>query len=305
MIGLIGEGGAIGVFHGAVGVGGFQAGPPPPRPCETAGNCVDHTLWLANARDATNAAALVIPATAMTQAYSFVQAGATDLNLTNSNAADNRVVKLSDISGNDNDTSGFALGSIGQAGDTRRYVGILNGTDVGSPLTLDASITGEWKGFLAMQTANFSSAKAITLDVGFDGTVGTIATKSGGFAATVNGTSAPNITINGKFGANGVIYGTTSVTNVDTSSSAFGTGAIAGTLTGLIGEDGAVGVFSGANVHDVSFGYVGGFVAEPFVPDPWLVRSSMKLTIPCWARVFWAGLRLSLIRARPLPRNCR
>ncbi len=119
----------------------------------------------------TNAAALVIPATAMTQAYSFVQAGATELNLTNSNAADNRVVKLSDISGNDNDTSGFALGSIGQAGDTRRYVGILNGTDVGSPLTLDASITGEWKGFLAMQTANFSSAKAITLDVGFDGTV--------------------------------------------------------------------------------------------------------------------------------------
>ncbi len=73
MIGLIGEGGAIGVFHGAVGVGGFQAGPPPPRPCETAGNCVDHTLWLANARDATNAAALVIPATAMTQAYSFVR----------------------------------------------------------------------------------------------------------------------------------------------------------------------------------------------------------------------------------------
>ncbi len=73
----------------------------------------------------------------------------------------------------------------------------------------------------------------------------------------------------------------------------------------MIGEDGAVGVFSGANVHDVSFGYVGGFVAEPFVPDPWLVRSSMKLTIPCWARVFWAGLRLSLIRARPLPRNCR
>ncbi len=61
----------------------------------------------------------------------------------------------------------------------------MNGTDVGSPLTLDASITGEWKGFLAMQTANFSSAKAITLDVGFDGTVGTIATKSGGFAATV------------------------------------------------------------------------------------------------------------------------
>ncbi len=53
----------------------------------------------------------------------------------------------------------------------------------------------------------------------------------------------------------------------------FGTGAIAGTLTGLIGEDGAVGVFSGANVHDVSFGYVGGFVAEPFVPDPcWYVQ---------------------------------
>ncbi|MCA8835201.1 MAG: hypothetical protein K8953_08965, partial [Proteobacteria bacterium] len=187
--------------------------------------------------------------------------------MTNSNAADNRVVKLSDISGNDNNTSGFALGSIGQAGDTRRYVGILNGTNVGAPLTLSANITGEWKGFLAMQTANFSSAKAIILDVGFDGTVGTIKTKAGGFAATVNGTSAPNITIDGKFGTNGVIYGTTSVTNVDTSSVAFGTGAIAGTLTGLIGEDGAVGVFSGANVHDVSFGYVGGFVAIPRPAD--------------------------------------
>ncbi|MCA8833543.1 MAG: hypothetical protein K8953_00530, partial [Proteobacteria bacterium] len=107
LIGLIGTDGAIGVFHGAVGVGGFEAAPP--RPGTAA-------FWVGNARDATNAAALVIPATAMTQAYSFVQAGATELNLTNSNAADNRVVKLSDISGNDNNTSGFALGSIGQAG---------------------------------------------------------------------------------------------------------------------------------------------------------------------------------------------
>ncbi len=69
MIGLIGEGGAIGVFHGAVGVGGFQAGPPP-APSLARRRVI---VWiipfgLPMRVMQTNAAALVIPATAMTQA---------------------------------------------------------------------------------------------------------------------------------------------------------------------------------------------------------------------------------------------
>ncbi len=189
--------------------------------------------------------------------------------MTNSNAADNRVVKLSDISGNDNDTSGFALGSIGQAGDTRKIRWYFEW--YGCRVALDVGCKYHWRmeGFSGNADSEFQFSKAITLDVGFDGTVGTIATKSGGFAATVNGTSAPNITINGKFGANGVIYGTTSVTNVNTS---FATGAIAGTLTGLIGEVGAVGVFSGANVHDVSFGYVGLLPSLSYLTLGWYVQ---------------------------------
>ena len=269
LTGLIGVDGAVGAFISGTGTiksigeysntvrafGGFVAGPAYVPPMGTT------AFLLENALDG-DGASMTIPTVAGTNLYNFITAGATELTLTN--ATNKSAVKLGDLDGNDNSASGFAIETTSPGGVTRRHVGILDGTDVGAPLTLSANITADWTGLLSIQTETLISAKAITLNVGFDGTTGTITTQHGGFYYDTTGGSAdPNIVINGKFGANGVIYGTTSATNT---SAPLSTVAIAGTLTGLIGVNGAVAVFAGNNGGG-NYGYAGGFVATP-KPSP-------------------------------------
>ncbi|MGU9962827.1 MAG: hypothetical protein ACNYPD_01840 [Candidatus Halichondribacter symbioticus] len=267
LIGLIGANGAIGVFHAdTLGVGGFEAGPPPPAAPGEAAYWLENAVQLMEPDNPANTStiALTIPTVALvtgaTNPYGFITAGATELNLTD--ATQTSALKLGDITGNDNNTSGFAIGQIGIETDIRRHVGILDGTNVGAPLPLSASITGKWSGFLAIQRELFSE-KPIILNVGFDGTTGTIKTQTGGFEYhTIGGSADPNIAIDGKFGTNGVIYGTTTGINTNT----FSAGAITGTLTGLIGVNGAVAVFAG-NAGNDGYGYAGGFVARPRPAD--------------------------------------
>ncbi len=257
--GIIGQDGAVGVFHsnndntGRDQVsfsGGFFAGPP----------IANYATWLANARNSDNSAALTIPTVALAMdtpnPYGFITAGATELNLTD--ATQKNAVNLGELSGSNNSTSGFAIGQIGIETSIRRHIGILDGTNVGAPLPLEASITAEWTGLLAIETEQFSK-KPIILNVGFDGGAGTIKTQTGGFEYhTTTGDAAPNIAIDGKFGTNGVIYGTTIGTNINS----FAPVTITGTLTGLIGVNGAVAVFAG-NAGNGGYGYVGGFVVAP------------------------------------------
>ncbi|MCA8835357.1 MAG: hypothetical protein K8953_09765, partial [Proteobacteria bacterium] len=235
-----------------------------PDPCAN-GACVNTATWLSNARNLDNTAALPIPIAfrlpSETDSYSFITATTTELNLTD--ARDKSVVRLGDLVGNDNATSGFALGTIGVTFDTRRYVGILSGTNVGAPLAGNIT-TAEWAGMFSIQRESGNTKKAITLDVAFAGTTGTIKTKTGGFYYTsTGGSGTPNIVIDGEFGTNGVIYGTTTGTNTNS----FVAGAINGTLTGLIGANGAVAVFAGNNDEE-TYGYAGGFVAALPPPPP-------------------------------------
>ncbi len=266
LTGIIGQNGAVGVFHSDnanseagssafIFSGGFVVGPP----------IANYATWLANARNSDNSAALTIPTVALAMdtpnPYGFITAGATELNLTD--ATQKNAVNLGELSGSNNNTSGFAIGQIGTETSIRRHIGILDGTNVGTPLPLEASITAEWTGLLAIETEQFSK-KPIILNVGFDGTTGTIKTQTGGFEYhTTTGDAAPNIAIDGKFGTNGVIYGTTTGTNINI----FAPVTITGTLTGLIGEDGAVAVFAG-NAGNGGYGYGGGFVARPNPSTP-------------------------------------
>ncbi|MCA8835030.1 MAG: hypothetical protein K8953_08085, partial [Proteobacteria bacterium] len=267
ILGLIGTEGLVAAASNSTGAVGFTATNPDGGAVPVLDPCISGTLgcygkyelWISNARDSVNLNFLPIPIESEpatnNNVYSFIAAGADELNLTD--AMNKSVVRLGDLDGNDNNTSGFAIGTLGSAANTRGYVGILSGTSVGAPLTLDANITAEWTGLLSIQRRAVNNKKAITLDIDFEGGTGTIKTKAGGFDYdTTGGQEDPNIVINGKFGANGVIYGTTTSINTDTAVP----GAINGTLTGLIGENGAVGMFNGISGPH---GYVGGFVVQP------------------------------------------
>ena len=168
--------------------------------------------------------------------------------------------------------SGTATDTVGEAGfafattNGKFYVGLLHGTALGAPL-LNGDQDGTWKARFRFLTAGAGAQVGDTaeynLTVNFDAK--TIVTdNASGMAPVVptritSGTidsSLGQIGINGKFTANGVIYGTVSAGDQ---------GNNPGTLTGLIGQIGAVGIFKsnapagGKNATP----YVGGFVAAP------------------------------------------
>ncbi len=148
----------------------------------------------------------------------------------------------------DDATDGFAIVSAGATGERRHYVGILSGTNLGNPVT--NSVNGTWTGKISLTRDTDGGDFNLTLTVNIGAK--TIEQASTQVALGSFGT----INIDGKFTANGVIYGT-----VD-----FGGDTSTATLTGLIGTDGAVGIF--ASNSAATSAYVGGFVAEKFDSGP-------------------------------------
>ena len=167
--------------------------------------------------------------------------------------------------------SGFTHFNGHSVGDVtlHHFAGIYGSTDLGAPIT-DDSFSAEWNG--RVQLGDYPAD--FVLNVGFDGTDGTL----DGFI--VNYTRIPDfpdedvdILIDGTFDENGLISGTvTSATfegNVKTGEKRGGVNYIyEADLTGIIGQEGAVGVF----VHKVGspFRFAGGFIAGPniaFNPD--------------------------------------
>ena len=186
--------------------------------------------------------------------------------------------------------SGFAYAYIpGGRGDDgingwdRYYAGLLSGTDVGTPL-VETEGMGQWHGRLAIVNKYGGEVRVETAD----------------FVLTVNFANktldAVDVavldglfTIDGRFSASGVIYGLTSFR--DTTAGGRKTierdnGTIRqanpplssrGSVTGVIGINGAVGAFisSGEGIGNRETGakntfgeYAGGFVASPTAPDP-------------------------------------
>ncbi len=146
-------------------------------------------------------------------------------------------------------TDGVAFFSMGLAhlGHWNSYTGILSGTNLGAPLT-DTIGSAKWVG--SFKYESFSPVDFV-LNVSFDtGELDALITY-------ISGIPDQDFYVDGGFDAAGVITGTTRRGNFRTNDPANrGTTSATGILTGLIGEEGAVGAF-------LMEGSFGGFVARP------------------------------------------
>ena len=230
-----------------------QSGSPHANcPATPTGNA-DVALWQGGARNSGNTGYLtdVVASDRASEddaAANFIVGGAAGLSLGSevSNTTAPAPLTLNGVEGITGTDDGFALSTGTFAGNvTKLYVGLLSTTALGAPLD-NADQGGDW----TAKTTVLTSAGA-TVNGDFKLTVNysmnSLAVKD---TTTLTLGALGVISINGKFTANGVIFGT-----VDFA------GANAGTLTGLIGQDGAVGIF--ASNAGASTAYVGGFVAAP------------------------------------------
>ena len=161
--------------------------------------------------------------------------------------------------GDVSDGVAFFLGSAED--DANAYAGILAGTDLGAPPT-DMVGTAEWNGqFRVIGTYIFN--KDFELEIDFDTTTVTA------FVQVRNEEDDPlHFLINGTFNSNGVISGTVELGdytgNARDATLPNNENRGSGMLTGLIGQEGAVGVFlKNPNDPGKSFNFAGGFVAAP------------------------------------------
>ena len=278
LTGLIGEDGAVGVFLSGTGTkdaivktepfiyaGGFVAHPT----ATSTANNVKFSTWTA----------AFSPLAAPTNSGGggdFVQGGDTALPLGNrsTNIASQGTLSLTDTLNGLAPADGINNG-VGFFRTRNNYyaAGLLSGTDLGAPLSNIAQ-AGEWAGRITAYSNNrvatnpFIVNKVFTLTVTYDG--------SGGRISAFVRDNSPNIVssntthhfkIDGTYDSKGVIRGEVTVGRfAGGDASATPEDVIAppaGSLTGLIGERGAVGAFQALQDGGVSrqYGYTGGFVA--------------------------------------------
>ena len=280
--GLIGEQGLVGGFAntddvgiwGANFFGGFVA--VPPDPCIALGTCVDTADWLAGVTPTPPD----LPETPRKNQF---------LKGTSTGFADRANLNIRDVDGlplvvttirtipfaNTDIAAGGAAFFGGElyngdnaSGNDFYYAGVLAGTNVGAPITeiitAEANIrwTGEIRGNATNSSARFTDGEIANfgLNITFDGNDG--GTLKSFFAAD----TVLHFAIDGTFNANGIITGKVELGNRMGTTSTIRNNNIysPGTLSGIIGQDGVVGVYYSNNNNAASLdGYSGGFVARP------------------------------------------
>ena len=155
---------------------------------------------------------------------------------------------------------------------SQSYAGLLAGTDLGAPIN-DVAQVGEWKGqfksvggyyFGGATRADQYIATAVdtdfTLTVTF-GAVGGVDGSAGSIEAFVSTSGIDRrFLIAGTYDDKGVITGTVLAGLFNNDDKSNPSATINGTLTGLIGQAGAVGAFI-SNPDADNYNYAGGFVA--------------------------------------------
>ncbi len=166
------------------------------------------------------------------------------------------------------------------------YAGLYSGTDLGAPLVVEADKTAEWKGHILVRgssvlaldqdfllTVDFSTARKLTASTRIGNTNALYFTL--GKATFAGNGDTLRIDETTTYDANGVITGHIFIQN--------GNERVNGIVTGLIGEQGAVGaVLSGEGTKNSITGrlntgassYYGGFVARPTPLPPTVVDAS-------------------------------
>ncbi len=137
------------------------------------------------------------------------------------------------------------------------YAGLFSGTDLGAPVT-NTSGTAKWVGKFA--ATNLDANEDFILEITFGNTD---ADKAGTISAFVQIADAKDFLIDGHFNARGVISGHVAYKDFTTNTPVFAEEDKNGTLTGLIGDKGAIGAFISDDTG--SDGYAGGFVARPLL----------------------------------------
>ena len=267
LTGLIGEEGIVGVFR-KFGEDGFSGGftatnpsytPPAglPDPCADGieGACVDYADWA----DSFLTPLPTAPNT--TPVNQFLSGDASEFNRTlNLKDAINRKTHNPEaLNGNDNSGVAYFKDHI----TFYSYAGLLSGTNLGAPL-IEESGNAEWVGRMT------TGGQRFTLEIDF------ASKKIEAFPSFYNFASKktePYYHIVGNYDENGVITGTVNRgrLDADTLKPIEGEPRHPAVLTGLIGQNGAVGVFiSGTGDKNGiiggadNFGYAGGFVAHPY-----------------------------------------
>ncbi len=212
----------------------------------------------------------------------FIQGTVSSLNRANDNFANERggnnpITLTLDSAFDDDDNDNYdGYDGIAYLRGTgkRAYAGILSGTVLGAPVTGVADTTARWAGVF-QSSSHIQSPTSFTLTVGFEasgGTLDALVTPSfGDRKAGINGTFNADGIISGE-----VIYGnpvdadscfTNGLPTVTESCFTDASGSVikdTATLTGLIGEEGAVAAFIGnISVANNNRGWAGGFVATP------------------------------------------
>ncbi len=157
------------------------------------------------------------------------------------------------LGGDAADGVAFIAGRVYSQSTFYYYAGIFSGTDLGAPIT-DTSGTARWVG--RFQAIGWPANTEFILEIDFNGT----GDKAGYIKAFVHQRSNYHFYLDGSYDAHGVITGTVDYGTFTNNERGSSTRDPNGTLTGLIGKDGAVGAFIR---NPVGYSYSGGFVARP------------------------------------------
>ncbi len=256
--GLIGLGGAVGVFHSDTNAmvsfaGGFVAAPPPPPP-----PLPNHANFKWYYTQASTAPGRRLHTDLTTgDLFAFVEGTPTslptgDLTFTDTGRFAPVVVRLGEASNGDH---GFALMYGDDSGNARLRAGLLSGTDLGA--VLDNPPVTAWSGtiYTSLNVVPGSPPTSIPLTLTVNFNAGEINTTT---PATHGDPNQSELVVNGRFGSihrlpDGILGGTVDY-------ALFGNPPINGMrLIGLIGADGVIGVFAGSNGATA----IGGLQARP------------------------------------------
>ena len=273
LTGIIGQQGAIGAFiSSATGNAGYAGGFVVTPTAQLNPDLVNYKDWVRSFGDTPPPLVPDVTAAPLNQ---FLQGFADTLPTTGITIDGGAVTPLNlatatfdgiALGGQTADGVGFFQGNKTGGVGSAVYAGIFNGTDLGAPVIAD-SPKAYWYGqFVVIGTfgvnTDFTLEVDFTADALVDGSVGSI-------EAFVQQAGPAYYHLEGTYDANGVIKGVVDY-GFFTAGTRTPTGSrIAGTLTGLIGQDGAVGAFISGRVNT----YAGGFVAVPNVMlDPNVVN---------------------------------
>ena len=301
LTGLMGEQGAVGVFISGTGTkesiigtagastattyaGGFvvSGNDPPPvhvPPADTNTNKVTFSDWERDFGEHRPPLTLRATNPASERQRQFLRGGTSGLDTTG--AVNIRTTVTANLgTGNTGDGYHYFVDRVATGPFIHvPYAGLLSGTDLGAPVTsstFDSTQTAVWNGTLRAHTnltANVDKPLALTITYG---AVADVEGSMGSIAGAVRTFTTTGYELSGTYDASGVITGKVyhGVGFPSTGDVVRSTTNTNGILTGLIGEQGAVGVFfSGGGTKEaitagIGTDYVGGFVAAYTPPPP-------------------------------------